>query len=171
MTLTARPRYVDRRDDGFTLIELLIVMIIIGILAAIAIPLFLTQQKKSYDTRAKSEMHTAILTFLSDYTGTGTFTNDAAVLRGMEPSVAWKSSYGSSDNNPAIDTIVFENGQVSSGTTTVVAVLRSKSDKCFYVRIIGSTSTPKPPGVTYLSEAGPCVDPWDKTDVIVNGSW
>src|SRR3954454_18752879 len=47
---------MEEREEGFTLIELLVVIIIIGILAAIAIPVFLNQRKKGYDSQAKSDL-------------------------------------------------------------------------------------------------------------------
>jgi prepilin-type N-terminal cleavage/methylation domain-containing protein len=72
-----------RNRKGFTLIELLIVVVIIGILAAIAIPKFASTKEKAYITAMRSDlrnMMTAQESYFSDYS---LYTTQTGNLKGF----------------------------------------------------------------------------------------
>jgi type IV pilus assembly protein PilA len=83
MLTTARQRLQKDDEDGFTLIELMVVVLIIAILLAIAIPTFLGAQDRARDRGAQSELRnalTAAKTIATD--DAGLFTNVTAGATG-----------------------------------------------------------------------------------------
>ncbi len=68
------------RDKGFTLIELLIVVVIIGILAAIAIPKFSATREKAYFAAMKSDLKNLASQQEIYYSDTYAYTNTVASL-------------------------------------------------------------------------------------------
>ena len=77
-------------ESGFTLVELLVVMLILGLLAAIAIPAFFNQREKAQDSDAKASarsMQTAMETYATDHGGEYTDA-DLDALIAIEPTIA-----------------------------------------------------------------------------------
>ncbi len=68
-----------RNAKGFTLIELLIVVVIIGILAAIAIPKFGSTKDKAYVAAMKSDLKNFVLAQESYFADEGQYGSDADV--------------------------------------------------------------------------------------------
>jgi type IV pilus assembly protein PilA len=57
-----------RRNEGFTLIEILIIIVIIGLLAAIAIPQFIAYRSQAIDAQLKSDLRNAAVAVESYFT-------------------------------------------------------------------------------------------------------
>lgn len=58
-------------EDGFTLIELLVVILIIGILSAIAIPAFLSQRSRAWDSAAETAARNIAVNVAAETTANG----------------------------------------------------------------------------------------------------
>src|SRR5689334_25015132 len=58
-------------DEGFTLIELLVVVVIIGVLVAIAVPVYLNYRKGAADKSAQSDVRGAVSAVEQFYTDNG----------------------------------------------------------------------------------------------------
>mgnify|MGYP004471453199 CR=1 FL=1 len=61
----------EKQDEGFTLIELLVVVVIIGVLVAIAVPVYLNYREGAADKSAQSDVRGAISTIEQYYTDNG----------------------------------------------------------------------------------------------------
>jgi type IV pilus assembly protein PilA len=76
------------KDDGFTLIELLFVMVVIGILVAIAIPALLSQRNGASDAQAKQMANTAEHAAIIYNVNNGTYSAmTPSGLKSIEPSL------------------------------------------------------------------------------------
>ncbi|MFN2613379.1 MAG: prepilin-type N-terminal cleavage/methylation domain-containing protein [Actinomycetota bacterium] len=134
---------LNRDDKGFTLIELMVVVLIIAILIAIAIPTFLGARTKAQDRAAEADLRQGLLTAKTYYTDNESFLDVSAAsptiattatqYSTLEPSLSWEGVAAAPSANTKVDVEV-------ATATAVTLVKKSKSGTWFC--IADSTSGP-----------------------------
>ncbi len=138
----ARPSWPRRGpEDGFTLIEVMVVVLIIGLLLAVAVPSLLGARNRAHDAAARSSLDSAVkaATIVSDL-GVDSATADAASLSLAEPSLTFLPGTQASTgpNEVSVE---------ASTSNRWVATVKSSSGTCFAVEFTPSGTS------QYLSQS------------------
>jgi type IV pilus assembly protein PilA len=150
-----------RRDDGFTLIELMVVVLIIAILIAIAVPTFMGVRRRAQDRAAQSNVRTALTAEKTFYTDRQAYTATAAELTAIESSLTYVDS--SAALSPTGSIVYVKTFTTNVTDDTIVIGAKSASGTCFWLRDTGAF-----PGTHYLSNET-CAPPDGTT--AMNARW
>lgn len=116
-------------EDGFTMIEIMVVVLVIGLLIAIALPTFLGARERAQDRGVQTDVRNAFLAERVYYTGAATYTENTALLDDIEPALDYVVG-----DVPAM--VGNEYVHVHAGPNELFVSGRSVSGTCFYIREI-----------------------------------
>jgi type IV pilus assembly protein PilA len=137
-------------EEGFTLIELMVVVLIIAILIAIAIPTFLGARKRAQDRQAQSNIRNALLAEKTYYTDKQAYTETATPLADIESSLTFNAAPTTADASARQVGVTLP---VASNTDIVCIGAKSKSGSVFLISDVATATTSTDAGTYYNTGA------------------
>jgi prepilin-type N-terminal cleavage/methylation domain-containing protein len=124
-------------ESGFTLIELMVVLLIIAILLAIAIPTFLGVTNTAGDRSAQSNLTNAVTESKALYQVLQTYSPTAGIytsgqFQSQAPEFNWTSGACSASSGNCVSFLVFGASVAGDGQGVSLATYSSKTSTCWY---------------------------------------
>jgi type IV pilus assembly protein PilA len=127
MLSAIKQRLEREEDEGFTLIELMVVVLIIAILLAIAIPTFLGARNSANARAGQSNLRNALTAEQTAWTNNQAFDSSTTDMSGIESGINWTSGTAGTSTPNQVSVAV------STDNNAVQLQAQGKDGNCYYI--------------------------------------